>query len=55
MILSLGTTIYPALDLTAAKKWYTTVLEQELYFDEPFDVGFSVGGFELNALPNKQL
>ncbi len=54
MILGLRTAIYPAPDLAAAKKWYATVLEQEPYFDEPFYVGFSVGGFELGLLPDAQ-
>lgn len=54
MILGLRTAIYPAPDLTAAKRWYTAVLGQTPYFDEPFYVGFAVGGFELGLLPNAQ-
>lgn len=54
MILGLRTVIYPAPDLAAAKQWYAAVLEQAPYFDEPFYVGFSVGGFELGLLPNAQ-
>lgn len=54
MILGLRTAIYPAPDLTAAKRWYTNVLGQPPYFDEPFFVGFAVGGFELGLLPNAQ-
>lgn len=54
MILGLRTVIYPAPDLAAAKDWYSKVLGQELYFDEPFYVGFSVGGFELGLLPSAQ-
>jgi predicted enzyme related to lactoylglutathione lyase len=52
MILGLRTAIYPAPDLAAAKRWYSQVLGQEPYFDEPFYVGFSVGGFELGLLPD---
>jgi predicted enzyme related to lactoylglutathione lyase len=52
MILGLRTAIYPAPDLAAAKRWYAQVLGQEPYFDEPFYVGFSVGGFELGLLPD---
>ncbi|MDX8386009.1 MAG: VOC family protein [Gallionella sp.] len=52
MFLGLRTAIYPAPDLAAAKKWYSAVLEVEPYFDEPFYVGFSIGGFELGLLPN---
>lgn len=54
MFLGLRTAIYPAPDLAAAKKWYTTVLGLTPYFDEPFYVGFSVGGFELGLLPDGQ-
>ena len=52
MILGLRTAIYPAPDLPAAKRWYSEVLGQAPYFDEPFYVGFSVGGFELGLIPN---
>lgn len=52
MILGLRSAIYPAPDLAAAKQWYTEVLGQPPYFDQPFYVGFSVGGFELGLLPN---
>ncbi|HEY9098283.1 MAG TPA: VOC family protein [Thiobacillus sp.] len=54
MILGLRTVIYPAPDLVAAKRWYATVLGQLPYFDEPFYVGFAVGGFELGLLPSAQ-
>jgi predicted enzyme related to lactoylglutathione lyase len=52
MILGLRTAIYPAPDLAAAKAWYAKVLGVAPYFDEPFYVGFSVGGFELGLLPD---
>lgn len=52
MILGLRTVIYPAPDLAAAKNWYARVLEAQPYFDEPFYVGFNVGGFELGLLPD---
>jgi predicted enzyme related to lactoylglutathione lyase len=54
MILGLRTAIYPAPDLAAAKDWYSKVLGQAPYFDQPFYVGFSVGGFELGLLPGGQ-
>jgi predicted enzyme related to lactoylglutathione lyase len=47
MFLGLRTVIYPAPDLAAAKEWWTSVLGIEPYFDEPFFVGFSPGGYEL--------
>ncbi|MGA9342595.1 MAG: VOC family protein [Rhodanobacteraceae bacterium] len=52
MILGLRSVIYPAPDLGAAKAWYERVLGIEPYFDEPFYVGFSVGGFELGLIPD---
>ena len=52
MILGLRTVIYPAPDLAAAKAWYAKVLGIEPYFDQPFYVGFAVGGFELGLLPD---
>jgi hypothetical protein len=51
-LLGLRTAIYPAPDLARAKAWYAQVLDQQPYFDEPFYVGFEVGGFELGLLPN---
>jgi predicted enzyme related to lactoylglutathione lyase len=38
-------------DMTAAKAWYTKVLGFSPYFDQPFYVGFNVGGFELGLSP----
>ncbi len=51
MFLGLRTAIYPAADLAAAKKWYSDVLGKPPYFDEPFYVGFEVGGYELGLVP----
>jgi len=52
MILGLRTVIYPSPDLAAAKRWYAEVLGASPYFDEPFYVGFTVGGFELGLVPD---
>ena len=52
MLLGLRTAIYPVTDLSRAKLWYEKVVGAKPYFDEPFYVGFSVGGFELGLLPN---
>jgi catechol 2,3-dioxygenase-like lactoylglutathione lyase family enzyme len=52
MILGLRTVIYPAPDLAKAKAWYSEVLGQQPYFDQPFYVGYAVGGFELGLDPN---
>jgi len=51
--LGLRTAIYRVADLEAAKKWYTDVLGKGPYFDQPFYVGFDVGGYELGLLPDK--
>lgn len=48
----LRTVIYPAPDLDAAKQWWTSTLGFEPYFDQPFYVGYSVGGYELGLLPD---
>jgi predicted enzyme related to lactoylglutathione lyase len=47
----LRTTIYPAPDLAGATAWWTELLGLEPYFNEPFYVGFDVGGYELGLLP----
>src|SRR5947208_12363208 len=52
MIQGLRTVIYHVGDLSKAKTWYTRVLEQEPYFDQPFYVGYAVGGFELGLVPD---
>jgi predicted enzyme related to lactoylglutathione lyase len=52
MILGLRTAIYPVTDLYAAKSWYAALLQREPYFDQPFYVGFEVGGFELGLVPD---
>ncbi len=49
--LGLRTTIYRVSDLDIAKKWYEKILGFAPYFDEPFYVGFNVGGYELGLQP----
>lgn len=41
-------------DLAKAKAWYTELLGKPPYFDEPFYVGFNVGGFELSLDPTDE-
>src|SRR6478672_13886018 len=48
----LRTVIHPVADLVAAKEWWTEILGFGPYFDEPFYVGFEVGGYELGLDPN---
>lgn len=50
-ILGLRTVAYKVEDLVKAKDWYTKVFAQEPYFDEPFYVGFNIGGYELGLQP----
>jgi len=47
----LRTVIYPVSDLTAAKGWYAKAFGASPYFDEPFYVGFEIGGYELGLHP----
>src|SRR5262249_57312097 len=51
-ILGLRTVIYKVPDLQRAKQWYSTAFGVQPYFDQPFYVGFSVGGFELGLDPD---
>jgi predicted enzyme related to lactoylglutathione lyase len=51
-LLGLRTTIYKVGDLGKAKAWYAGLFGIEPYFDEPFYVGFNVGGFELGLDPD---
>jgi predicted enzyme related to lactoylglutathione lyase len=48
----LRTAVYKVKDLNAAKKWYASALGIEPYFDQPFYVGFNIGGFELGLDPD---
>src|SRR6187402_3329220 len=52
MLLGLRTAVYRTPDLAQGKLWYTKVLGFAPYFDQPFYVGFNVGGFELGLLPD---
>jgi predicted enzyme related to lactoylglutathione lyase len=47
----LRTVIYPAPDLEAAKRWWSTLLGVQPYFDQPFYVGYKIAGYELGLLP----
>ena len=40
----LGTVIYKVADLPRAKAWYSAAFQHAPYFDEPFYVGFNIGG-----------
>ena len=51
MFNGLRTIIYPSSDLAKATAWYTSVVGHAPYFNQPFYVGFNVGGYELGLLP----
>lgn len=50
---ALMTVIYPVPDLSAAREWYAAALAVDPYFDQPFYVGFNVGGYELGLVPTE--
>jgi len=52
MFLGLRTVIYHVADLARARAWYTELLGVAPYFDEPFYVGFNIGGYELGLDPD---
>lgn len=52
MALGLRTVIYRVPDLPRAKAWYSAAFGVQPYFDEPFYVGFNVGGYELGLDPD---
>ena len=52
-MLGLRTVVYRVADLQAAKKWYQDAFLIEPYFDQPFYIGFNVGGYELGLLPGE--
>jgi len=54
MFQGLRTVVYHVADLERAKAWYADVLGIKPYFDEPFYVGFNVGGFELGLNPDME-
>ncbi|HKS26397.1 MAG TPA: VOC family protein [Pyrinomonadaceae bacterium] len=52
MFLGIRTVIYHVNDLEKAKDWYTRASGVAPYFDQPFYVGFNVGGYELGLDPD---
>jgi catechol 2,3-dioxygenase-like lactoylglutathione lyase family enzyme len=53
MFLGLRTAVYYVADIDKARAWYSSILGQKPYFDEPFYVGYNVGGFELGLHPDE--
>ena len=54
-LLGLRTLIYPSKNLKEDREWWEKTLGIEPYFDEPFYVGFNVGGYELGLDPNSKV
>ena len=52
-ILGLRTTIYFVSNLDNAKIWYAQAFQTQPYFDQPFYVGFNIGGYELGLQPEE--
>ena len=52
MLQGLRIAMYHVDNLDEAKAWYTKVLGKGPYFDQPFYVGFNVGGYELGLNPS---
>ena len=52
MFKGLRTAIYQVSDIDKAKSWYAQAIGAPPYFDQPFYVGFNVGGFELGLQPD---
>ena len=53
-MLGLRTVIYHVPDIDAAKSWYEKATGIAPYFDQPFYVGFNVGGYELGLQPSDE-
>lgn len=49
----LRTCIYRVRDVEKATEWYSRALGVKPYFNEPFYVGFNVGGYELGLQPEE--
>ena len=54
-LLGLRTTIYKVSDISKARDWYEKAFETKAYFDEPYYVGFNIGGYELGLQPEEGL
>jgi predicted enzyme related to lactoylglutathione lyase len=52
MFLGLRTAAYYVSDIAKGRDWYRSILGFAPYFDQPFYVGFNVGGYELGLQPS---
>ena len=51
-VIGLRTVVYHAPDLARAREWFRAAFGVDPYFDEPYYVGFDVGGYELGLDPD---
>jgi predicted enzyme related to lactoylglutathione lyase len=54
MLLGLRTVVFKVTDLEIAKAWYSKTFAIKPYFDQPFYVGYEVGGYELGLDPSSE-
>jgi lactoylglutathione lyase len=47
LMLGLRTTIYMVSDIVKGTEWYSKAFNTKPYFNEPFYVGYNIGGYEL--------
>jgi len=52
-ILGFRTTIHKVNDIEKARDWYAKAFETKAYFDEPYYIGFNIGGYELGLQPEE--
>ena len=52
MLQGMRTVCYYVPVIAKARDWYAQILGFPPYFDQPFYVGFNVGGFELGLVPD---
>jgi predicted enzyme related to lactoylglutathione lyase len=50
----LRTIAYKVNNIKKATEWYAKAFEQKPYFEEPFYVGFNIGGYELGLMPTEE-
>ena len=54
LMLGLRTTIYMVSDIAEGTDWYSKAFNTKPYFNEPFYVGFNIGGYELGLQPEER-
>lgn len=52
-MLGLRTVCYTVDNMDEAREWYINTFGIRPYFDEPFYIGFNIGGYELGLMPRE--